>query len=886
MAADNPLPPSACDAWYCVNTARSWEDISSGAIMSAVVGACAVVLFSLLRNRVRVYKTRLLLKEVSTKPPDVPGNGEHLSFIWNWAVHVVRVSERTLYDTAGLDALYYDRSNRLTLLVSFVVAALNLGVVMPVNYKLGSVINSAEAVQFGGMSLMDRLSMTNIPPGSPLLWVHTLVVVLTVAFVSFVLWIHFVNFRADRQAFLGHIVDAELLFPPASTSRQSSLADEEDLEGDSLEDGDDKIARTMSGPSRPTSPTPLVARVGSLLHRRLSVHIGEREMEMSAGVSTGNVSLDVSEVHSPVSVFHRQHVSVTDGLKPTGSTVAVKAQQYAVLVTNVDPTSRSIRNPEGLLPKNRAAELEISRAFAALFPDFVATVPAQWHRNVDTLLCELDKKQVILMRVQERIETIGATDASALSKSAAKLWKKHDTLEREIKQLAADITLQKDLAIGDPRSAYSFFVLFKTQTSAAIAAQTLIQEPGGELAWRVREAPAPDDVAYSSLWKTPREKWARSTLARLAVAGIVVFPIGVFTSSMLSLSAALCSKNSGYYWGWYCENQNTKSLNDGPTFFFRLLTAWVPSLLLAAWNSIVVPYGLAFLALFEGTEPTLSGIDRKNFAWFYLYACLNVLLGGMLAGTLFSQLENIIRSPSSVFVLLGHAVPQSSGFFLAYVSTQALMLEPVRLLVPHTGVLRYLFTGCGEQNKCCGRTERDRKASWAPMSLRLGAHYGSQQLILLVCLVFSTASPLITAVSLVFFAFSFLVWRHHILFVFVRAYESGATMFPHLFSRIINSLFMYQMFMSAYLLIKQAYTQAFVLWIVVPPFLFQFRAHCLARFVTKSAYLPLAVAAEMPTATVPSETFVAPQMRDGFGGWGAQVGKVWQGYGSYVAKFA
>tara|TARA_B110000459_G_scaffold185222_1_gene215683 strand:+ start:155 stop:448 length:294 start_codon:yes stop_codon:yes gene_type:complete len=97
---------------------------------------------------------------------------------------------------------------------------------------------------------------------------------------------------------------------------------------------------------------------------------------------------------------------------------------------------------------------------------------------------------------------------------------------------------------------------------------------------------------------------------------------------------------------------------------------------------------------------------------------------------------------------------------------------------------------------------------------------------------------------------------------------------------------MYQMFMSAYLLIKQAYTQAFVLWIVVPPFLFQFRAHCLARFVTKSAYLPLAVAAEMPTATVPSETFVAPQMRDGFGGWGAQVGKVWQGYGSYVAKFA
>jgi hypothetical protein len=197
-----------------------------------------------------------------------------------------------------------------------------------------------------------------------------------------------------------------------------------------------------------------------------------------------------------------------------------------------------------------------------------------------------------------------------------------------------------------------------------------------------------------------------------------------------------------------------------------------------------------------------------------------------------------------------------------------------------------VFGGCGERTRCCGRIERDRKASWAPTSLRIGAHYGSQQMILLICLVFSTASPLITAVSLVYFAFCFVVWRHHVLYVFVRAYESGATIFPVLFSRIVSSLLVYQVFMAAYLLIKQAYLQAFVLWIFVPPFLFQFHAYCLAKFVTKSTYLPLSIAAEMPTATVPEETFVAPQMREGFKGWGVHVGKVWQGYGSLVAKFA
>ena len=139
----------------------------------------------------------------------------------------------------------------------------------------------------------------------------------------------------------------------------------------------------------------------------------------------------------------------------------------------------------------------------------------------------------------------------------------------------------------------------------------------------------------------PGQRWLRSTVAKLAVTFIVSFPIGVFTSSMVALSAALCAENSDVLNSeWYCDNDG-----DGQqTFFFRLLTAWIPSLLLATWNAIVVPFGFAFVALYEGSEITLSGIDRKVFRWFYLYSCLNVLAGGMLAGSFFSQLELMISS--------------------------------------------------------------------------------------------------------------------------------------------------------------------------------------------------------------------------------------------------
>ena len=156
---------------------------------------------------------------------------------------------------------------------------------------------------------------------------------------------------------------------------------------------------------------------------------------------------------------------------------------------------------------------------------------------------------------------------------------------------------------------------------------------------------------------------------------------------------------------WYCDNDGAGSKASSFAYLRR------DTKLVATWNAVVVPFGFAFVALYEGSEITLSGIDRKVFRWFYLYSCLNVLAGGMLAGSFFLQLENIIRTPSSIFTLLGYAVPQSSGFFLAYISTNAFMLEPLRLLLPHGGVLIWFATGCG------------RRFAWVGITRDISAYY-------------------------------------------------------------------------------------------------------------------------------------------------------------------
>ena len=470
-----------------MNTARSWGDIRNATIVSASIGVACFLIFGLLRSSIKVYRTRLLHHRVASKPPPLPDNP--WTFLFDWVLHVLSIDEQALYDTAGLDSLYFDRSNRLCMIIATFAAIANLGIILPVNYLMGTAMSDVEAVHVGGMSMFDRMSMTNIPASSPLLWIHTITVIITVLFVCSCLYVNFIDYRADRQAWLGHSVQEDDKYfenIPETTSMARSMtissnADDVSCHGQYT---------TKGGNGMP-----------SLLRRRFSQHVHDAELfsaseaervqpnhdRVNTSCFKADNSLEISEVHSPLSVFHRQHVSVPvegPGDSPL-STWKVKAQQYSVLVTNVNPISRAIRNPEGYLIPMRAAQRELTRTFETLFPaDFVTTVPVHHHAKIDALLRQLDNAQVSLLRLEECIATLerGKQNSSA-SKRLKRMESKRDSLSSQIRRLVAEIKQARLDSESSPRSGLAFFVIFKSQASAAIAAQTLLQEPGGELPW-------------------------------------------------------------------------------------------------------------------------------------------------------------------------------------------------------------------------------------------------------------------------------------------------------------------------------------------------------------------------------------------------------------------
>lgn len=63
-------------------------------------------------------------------------------------------------------------------------------------------------------------------------------------------------------------------------------------------------------------------------------------------------------------------------------------------------------------------------------------------------------------------------------------------------------------------------------------------------------------------------------------------------------------------------------------------------------------------------QVSLSALDRRIATLFVFWDVFNVFLGGMFAGSAFSQLGVIINKPGSIPSVIGTALPASSNFFI------------------------------------------------------------------------------------------------------------------------------------------------------------------------------------------------------------------------------
>ncbi|GLC35608.1 hypothetical protein PLESTM_000342700 [Pleodorina starrii] len=479
------------------------------------------------------------------------------------------------------------------------------------------------------------------------------------------------------------------------------------------------------------------------------------------------------------------------------------------------------------LPK-RSRYSVVSATFLRLFPDeFDRAIPVINFKEVDLLLMKVDRhmaqyEYAIKYEEETGKQLFGRIGWCGLSGERRRLREYH---REQINTLLAQVR-EARLRAFDTAHTPSWFVFFRTQRAAAMASQCLIHAEDNRQ-FRVQPAPGPDEVNWSTLWSNFRSRDLRRNLMRPLVVLVVLFPIGIFTGALTQLDYLLCPshvcvnlehdseqwtkagcteaiykrESQQLTWDWYCDQRDPVS-----KLLKRLVVAWLPSLLLVLWQGMVLPLLFTFVVQVGREARSLSEADRCIAKNMFYFAIFNVFLGGVAGSTIFQGINSAIeKGPSEIFNLIGTYVPTSSNFFINYTMFRAFVAVPLRMLWPHIGVRMYLIRRYLRFS--CIITSRERAFLMAPVSPRYGFEVGMVMMIFLVGFAFSVVSPLLLPMALLFFAISWVFWRWALLYVYVRKYEGGGTMWPFTFNRVMVCMAIFPVFTACVFITKHAYVQ-------------------------------------------------------------------------------
>ncbi|XP_074271990.1 protein OSCA1-like [Silene latifolia] len=394
-----------------------------------------------------------------------------------------------------------------------------------------------------------------------------------------------------------------------------------------------------------------------------------------------------------------------------------------------------------------------------------------------------------------------------------------DYYDAEIEKLTKEIVEERERVDKDPDCIMpASFVSFKTRWGAAVCAQT--QQTRNPTVWLTEWAPEPRDV----YWPNLAVPYVHLSVRRL-ITSVTFFFLTFFFMIPIAFVQSLASiegiQKSAPFLRPVVEMPFVKSVLQGflPGLALKLFLIFLPSLLM-------------MMSKFEGYE-AISALERRSASRYYIFNFVNVFLGSVIAGSAFEQLNMYLHSSADkIFVIIGVSIPMKATFFITYimvdgwagVAGEILRLKP--LIIYHL------------KNMFLVKTEKDREEAMDAGSIGFDTGEPQIQFYVLLGLVYAVVTPILLPFILVFFAFSYLVYRHQIINVYNQEYESAAAFWPDVHGRIIGAMVFSQLLLMGLLSTKRAASTTPFL-VILPILTLWFHRFCKARFEPAFKTYPL-----------------------------------------------
>ncbi|XP_023891850.1 CSC1-like protein ERD4 [Quercus suber] len=458
----------------------------------------------------------------------------------------------------------------------------------------------------------------------------------------------------------------------------------------------------------------------------------------------------------------------------------VRAEQFAILVRDIPPV------PEGQTRKE-----QVDSYFKRIYPEsFYRSMVVTDNKVVNKLWEELEGYKRKLARAEA---------VYALSKKTGKpegarptnrigflglIGKKVDSIEyynEKINEVTPKLeSEQKDTLREKQQDAA--LVFFSSRVAAASAAQSLHAQMVDK--WTVTDAPEFRQMIWTNLKISFFQRQVRQYVIYIVVALTIVFfmiPIG-FISALTTL------ENLKKYLPFLKPIVDMDAIKT-------VLEAYLPQLALIIFLALL-PKFLHSLSKAEGI-PSEGHIVRAASGKYFYFIVLNVFIGVTVGGTLFSTFKTIQDKPKSIPDLLAAGLPGNATFFITFVALRFFVGYGLELsrLIPL--IIFHL------KRKYLCKTEAEVKVAWFPGDLRYGTRFPGDMLIVTIVLCYSAIAPIIIPFGVVYFGLGWLILRNQALKVYVPSYESYGRMWPHMHTRILAALILYQLTMFGYFGVKR-----------------------------------------------------------------------------------
>ncbi|KAG9137217.1 hypothetical protein Leryth_025378 [Lithospermum erythrorhizon] len=475
----------------------------------------------------------------------------------------------------------------------------------------------------------------------------------------------------------------------------------------------------------------------------------------------------------------------------------VKAEQFAILVRDVPPA------------KGETRKEQVDSYFQSIYPDtFYRSMVVTDNNKVDKIYAELEGYKKKLARaeaiyVESKKENPEGIRPTHKTGCLGLIGSQVDSIEyynEKINETIPILGAEQKITIRE-KQLPAALVFFTNRVTAASASQSL-HAPFVDR-WTVLDAPESCQLLRNNLHKGFYQRLIRQYIIYFIVFLTIFFymiPIGL-------ISAFTTLDNLRKLLPFLKPIVEQRAIKT-------VLEAYLPQVALIVFLALL-PKFLLFLSKAEGI-PSESHATRAASGKYFYFSVLNVFIGVTIGGTLFDSLKSIEKDPNSIVTVLASSLPGNATFFLTFVALKFFVGYGLELSRVVPLILFHL------KRKYMCKTEAEIKEAWAPGDVGYATRVPNDLLIITIVLCYSVIAPVIIPFGVLYFGLGWLVLRNQVLNVYVPTYESNGRWWPHMYTRIIAALTLYQVTMLGYFGVKKFIYTAVLIPLPIISFIFVF----------------------------------------------------------------